>query len=56
LETRLAVGQQETAERGVFDMPDSVDFGLKPCQKFFKKDVASRRAFDIFSAPFRPKD
>jgi hypothetical protein len=26
------------------------------CQKFFKKLVASGRAFDIFSAPFRPKD
>jgi hypothetical protein len=24
--------------------------------KFFKKSLASERAFDIFSAPFRPKD
>jgi hypothetical protein len=25
-------------------------------QKFFKKPLASGRVFDIFSAPFRPKD
>jgi hypothetical protein len=25
-------------------------------QIFFKKPLASGRAFDIFSAPFRPKD
>jgi hypothetical protein len=56
LETHLAVGRQETAESDMLDKLDSAGIGLKPCQKFFKKDVASRCAFDIFSAPFRPKD
>jgi len=35
-------------------MPDFGRFGN--AQKFFKKPLASGRVFDIFFAPFRPKD
>jgi hypothetical protein len=46
-------------ERKISRLPCRVQLpilaGLGP-PKFFKKPLASGRVFDIFSAPFRPKD